>query len=387
MKTERIYYLDWLRVAAFWILIFFHSWQPFTSFETFVKSDVPSLIADIMTVFLHTWRLHLIFLISGVGTWFAMRKSKTNFLKNRFQRLVIPFIVGVVLITPAQHYFEALQDNTTTLSFFEFMFSYIDHHLTDHNYGFSILQWNIGVAAHLWYLSFLYIMTLVLLPVLRYIKTPEISTSLSLFIEKNPNRLFLLVLPIILCRLILKPIFPAYTDVADFFTYSWSFIYGYFLIQNHAILIKAIQKNQKKLLIVGIVSSLGLIVGSANENLLQAALNPSYNIYHLIVTTLIGLSAVAWPFFWVSFFSKKVNNNHSILKEANESILPTYVIHQTVIVCFGYYILKLEIPLIFQFLLIALATVVFSILFYKLVATNNLTRFLTGMNKKSKFKK
>jgi len=60
-KNERLYYFDWLRVLAFWLLIFFHSWQPFNNFHWLIKSNNTSIIADILTVFTHGWRLHLIF--------------------------------------------------------------------------------------------------------------------------------------------------------------------------------------------------------------------------------------------------------------------------------------------------------------------------------------
>ena len=56
LQTQRLYYLDWLRLSAFIILILFHSWQPFTNFDWLIKSNHKSMVADIFTVFFHTWR-------------------------------------------------------------------------------------------------------------------------------------------------------------------------------------------------------------------------------------------------------------------------------------------------------------------------------------------
>ena len=111
-QKERIYYLDWLRVFAFGILILFHSWQPFTNFHWLLKSEHKPYVADIFTVFFHTWRLHLIFFVSGVGTCLALRSRGKYFFNDRFLRLIVPFVFGAIVIVPCQYYYQMLQKGT-----------------------------------------------------------------------------------------------------------------------------------------------------------------------------------------------------------------------------------------------------------------------------------
>ena len=131
-QKERIYYLDWLRVFAFSILILFHSWQPFTNFQWLLKSDNKTIVADIFTVFFHTWRLHLVFFVSGVGTYLALKSRGKQFFNDRFLRLIVPFVFGAIVIVPCQYYYQMLQEDTS-IRFVDFIINYpkfqIDKHL------------------------------------------------------------------------------------------------------------------------------------------------------------------------------------------------------------------------------------------------------------------
>ena len=79
----------------------------------------------------------------------------------------------------------------------------------------------------------------------------------------------------------------------------------------------------------------------------------------------------------IDLFCSEVRcHNHTI------SILPIYVLHQTLIIVFGFYIVQLEIPLLLQFLGIALTAIPASVLIYRMIQTNNVTRFLFGLKPK-----
>jgi glucan biosynthesis protein C len=97
MNTEnkRLYYLDWLRVLAFGLLFLFHSWRPFDQLPWHIKNADQSFVFDLLTFFTHGWRMFLIFLVSGAGTFLAMRSRKGAFVKDRVKRLVVPFLFGI----------------------------------------------------------------------------------------------------------------------------------------------------------------------------------------------------------------------------------------------------------------------------------------------------
>ena len=378
-KNERLYYFDWLRVLAFWLLILFHSWQPFNNFHWIIKSKNTSIVADILTVFTHGWRLHLIFLVSGIGTWFAMKSHSKHFFKDRFTRLIIPFLFASIFITPSQRFFQAIQNNENINDYIDFLYLYPSR-IIEKDHTFSFLLWFKEIGIHLWYLPYLLIMTIILFPIFTKIRTNRISFSFVNRIIQMPYGIFVLVIPIFLCRLILKPLFPAYTDWADFFTYIWSFLYGFVLINEIDFYIPILQKNKNKLLAIGLISSLTLIIGSGNENLVNSYLNPTYDIFHLMITTLSAFIAFSWVMYFVALFSDKMNFKSKILREANNSILPIYVLHQSVIVTVGYYVIKLNAGSLLEFVIIFITTALSCGLLYKLIKQSSILKLLFGIN-------
>ena len=97
-SNKRLYYLDWLRVFAFGLLFLFHSWRPFDHFPWHIKNEEQIAFFDMLTMFTHGWRMFLIFLVSGAGTWLAMRSRKGKFVIDRIKRLIVPFLFGILLI-------------------------------------------------------------------------------------------------------------------------------------------------------------------------------------------------------------------------------------------------------------------------------------------------
>ena len=132
-------------------------------------------------------------------------------------------------------------------------------------------------------------------------------------------------------------------------------------------------------MIVGILSSLSLIGFLLVEPLRKAAFDPEYNLNHLIVSVPIGLSAFSWTFYFVALFSRKFNTNNSALPELNRSILPVYIVHQSIIVVAGFYIIKYVESGILEFLLIIVTTVLGSTLIYLFIKKFKTLRFLFGM--------
>jgi len=116
-----------------------------------------------------------------------------------------------------------------------------------------------------------------------------------------------------------------------------------------------------------------------DETFRNAAFNPEYSIYYVIVSIPLGMSAFSWPLYFVSLFSQKFNFNSKILAELNRSILPVYIVHQSIIVVVGYYIIKYIKNGLLEFLMIVLFTTVLSVLVYNFIKTFKTTRFLFGM--------
>lgn len=380
MKThKRLYYLDWLRVLAFGLLFLFHSWRPFDHLPWHIKNADQNIVFDLLTFFTHGWRMFLIFLVSGAGTWLAMRSRKGEFITDRLKRLIVPFLFGILLIIPPQRFYEWIMFRDFQGGYFDFLWMYPAQQLGD-NMGASVLLWFGHLGTHLWYLPFLFVMTLFTLPLLKRIQKVQFDFTALKQLMATRFGIFILCLPMFISRFALKPVFSEYTDWADFLVYIWPFLYGFILMTDDEF-IEIIKKKTSLLLNVGILSSTVFIYLAATqgEQMIQVYLHPSFSLLHLGLSAISAIIAISWIMFFLGFFAKNMNFNHRLLIPANISILPIYVLHQTLIIVFGYYIVGLELDPYIKFLIIAFTAIPASVLLYKLIQTNNISRFLFGL--------
>jgi surface polysaccharide O-acyltransferase-like enzyme len=62
-----------------------------------------------------------------------------------------------------------------------------------------------------------------------------------------------------------------------------------------------------------------------------------------------------------------------------EAVLPFYIIHQTVLIIIGFYVVRWDTAIMVKYLAICLATFVVTLILYDLIRRTNPTRFLFGM--------
>ncbi|HZC05205.1 MAG TPA: acyltransferase family protein [Ktedonobacterales bacterium] len=105
-KSNRRHELDWLRTAAVFGLIPFHTAVMFTTGSyDYVKNAQTSTVMDTLTTFVSIWGIPLLFLVAGASSRFALASRTTaQFLNERVMRLLIPFVFGLLLIVPLQIY-------------------------------------------------------------------------------------------------------------------------------------------------------------------------------------------------------------------------------------------------------------------------------------------
>ena len=65
---ERRYDLDWVRIGAFMLLIFYHVGMYYVTWDWHVKSPHASSTIEPLMMLTSPWRLSLLFLVSGVAT-------------------------------------------------------------------------------------------------------------------------------------------------------------------------------------------------------------------------------------------------------------------------------------------------------------------------------
>ena len=71
---------------------------------------------------------------------------------------------------------------------------------------------------------------------------------------------------------------------------------------------------------------------------------------------------------------------NKVLQYANEAVLPFYVLHQTVIVAIGFYVIKLSISLLIKYVVISTASLLATLFLIEvIVKRTSITRYLFGM--------
>ncbi|HIB72854.1 MAG TPA: acyltransferase, partial [Candidatus Marinimicrobia bacterium] len=104
----RRYDVDWLRILALGLLIIYHIsvvFQPWAYYIYFIQSAQPVESIWLAMGLINIWRIPLLFIISGMGVWFAMRRRNwKELLKDRAKRILLPLIFGSFFIVPISGY-------------------------------------------------------------------------------------------------------------------------------------------------------------------------------------------------------------------------------------------------------------------------------------------
>jgi hypothetical protein len=105
----------------------------------------------------------------------------------------------------------------------------------------------------------------------------------------------------------------------------------------------------------------------------------------MIVNGLFGGNAWLWSVSIFGFGMKRLNFQNKFLMYANEAVLPFYILHQTILLCVGYYVTRWDIPDAMKFTVIGLSSFVIIMAMYEfLIRRVNVMRVLFRMKAKAK---
>ena len=165
--TNRRYDIDWVRVLVFDLLILYHVGMFFVPWGWHIKNIELVAWVQYPMLFLNQWRLPILFVVSGMGTRFALsNKTGGQYMAERFKRLFVPLVVGMLLIVPPQVYVERLASGDTTLGYVQ----YYPQTFTTGIYPQGNLSWH-----HLWFLPYLLLMSIIAAPLFLRLRKPELQ--------------------------------------------------------------------------------------------------------------------------------------------------------------------------------------------------------------------
>jgi len=360
--------VDWLRVIAFAILVWFHTSVLFLprGVPEILNSDSSPLLG-LVVAFFHQFRLALLFLVSGMGVRFALRhRSREEFFRERTFRLLIPLIFGVLVVVPPMIYFEKLYNGQFAGTFIDFY----PRFFIDGAYPEGNLSWH-----HYWFIAYLFLFCIFAWPLFHYWRTKGAQklTSLVDWIKVG-GRLYWIVVLLIIVEIPLRPIFPGFpnlvSDWANFLHWLIIFISGY-VFAHHVALIDRCNKLRLISLSIGACSSFILFSIFYDFGKYSFILDREFsmtNAFKFILYTVIRMIAIwAWILTCIGFASRYLNKPSRLLTYLNGAVYPLFCLHLTTIVILAYFILPLEVGIASKLFLISTLTFLIIFLLYELI--------------------
>ena len=375
--STRVFYLDWLRVLGILSVLVYHSSRFFNIEDFPVKNPVWYPWVEVWNRFAVAWMMPLMFVISGASLFYALGKGggAGKFVKDKVLRLLVPLVVGIVTHASLQVYLERLTHGDFGGTYFQFLPQYFQGIYE----GGNPASGNFAVTGmHLWYLLYLFLLSIVLYPLMRWLRgrgqrvLSRLGDLLAL-----PGAAYALALPTLLLLVFADPNSP----VMDFgeagwpaIIYVWLIVAG-FLVFSDERTQASVQRLRWPSLALAVISTVTFLVLSFHP----AGLTFGTPLWALALG-LRGLGSWSWVLAILGFGRKHLDFNTPFLKYANEAVLPFYIFHQTVLLCVGYFVVQWAIPDLLRWAIILVASfAVIMVLYEFLVRRFNAMRFLFGM--------
>lgn len=376
-EQERLYYLDWLRVLVVLGVFYAHA----VSIFDLLYWQMNDSKGKTLVIFGTEWGMALFFFLAGASAWFSLgSRTSRQFIAERFVRLVIPFAIGVILLSPPQAYLLDLglsRSHGPFLQYYAYFFAHVRRSLNPQvlaTYGF-----------HLWFLAFLFLFSVLALAPFFYMRRPSGQRAIARLAVVCERRggIFVFILPLALIQVVLRPAFPVYQGWADFLSWFVYFVYGYLFVSS-ARLTRAIRQQAGIAFSVGAVGLIMLLATTYGHGLLTFwADTPSYSIKYELYQLLCSITAWSWMIFVIYFGMRFLNDSNKLIQYGNEAVLPFYVLHYVVIVAMAFFFLPWHVDLVAKFLTVSTLSLAVTLALYEgLIRRFNISRRLFGMKLK-----
>ncbi len=377
--------LDWLRAFVVFGLIPFHTAVIFIGAQgDYVRNAQSSVILERLVAFISFWGIPLLFFVSGAATRYTLAaRNNRQYLMERVTRLLVPFIFAMLTIMPVQVYVGYLGTPGPHVSFWEYYGQFLQSLL-------GILHGEIPARGadwigHLWFIPPLLAVSLVALPLFRYLRSPRgerIINSLEP-VATHGVALILFGLPFALSEVILRAgwlipgsnVSQAFNNWPGFVIFGLFFVGGFIAYSEPRIQL-SLRAWWAPTLALGVVT--WLLVEGAGD---YASVLPGDNAWFAALIRLMR-GYVSW--FWVAaivgFGLRYLTSSGRVVRYLTEATFPIYVLHMPVLTIIGYYVVQWPVSIAFKFIFITVAAMIVTIfLFEVFVRRVPPLRFLFGM--------
>ena len=358
--------LDWLRVIAFGLLIFFHAAMPFIPGGIpMIQNSQSSPVLQIFVGFLHEFRLSLLFLVSGVGVCFALRhRSRAEFLRDRAVRLLVPFVFGVLVIVPPMIFLEKRFNGAFTGS----LLAFYPRFFTEGVYPQGNLSWH-----QYWFIAYLYLFCLIGWPLFAWLSSASGRTRVQRWgiWTSSGFRLYLAILPLAAVEIALRGWFPGFRDLihdwASFSNWFLVFVAGFLFASSEASLDRACAVRGASLLLACLTTTLLFVEFwswpiSSFTPLKDGAVGAFEYVWFCVLR---AANAWFWLLVCLGYAGRCLRRANRVLAYLNEAVYPFFCLHLTAMVAISYIVIPMDWPVAAKYLTIVVGTTIAVLITYE----------------------
>ncbi|WP_280152704.1 acyltransferase family protein [Piscinibacter sp. XHJ-5] len=326
----RLFFLDWLRIAAFGLLILYHVGMYYVSWDWHVKSPFASTDLEPWMRLSSPWRLSLLFLVSGAAvSMMLVRGASTAFARSRSRRLLLPLLCGMLVVVPPQAYFEVVHKHGFDGGYLDFMTLYLRGYggFCDGSRCLILPTWN-----HLWFVAYLWVYCMLLWALLKW--RPALLDTLAGQTGRRLSGPWLVVLPIVvltLLRMLLAGRFPVtHALVDDWFNhaqYLAVFLLGAVWARQPAVWPR-IEALRWTALAVALTGWAAMLAMSARFGMPSSAPGAAVFAWRAVYSATQWCAILAA----IGFAYRHLNVGHRLHRYLVDAVFPVYILHQTLIV-------------------------------------------------------
>ncbi len=360
-------YIDVIRIICILLLFPFHTAMIYNNYnELWYLRGEPLAGASMILYLVYPWWMSLLFVMAGMSTSFALKhRTMGKYISERVHKLLIPFVAALFLIVPVQTFIADCVYNGYALGYFAHFKEF-----------FKLTDW-VGADGHFtpghtWFILYLFIISIVSAPIIYTCHKKNIAI-------KGEKITLAKLMPLFLIIMVAESILNiGGKSLTEFMAY---FLLGYFVFSKDETE-KCLEKNWK--LLVGVFLVFMVIRGSMA--LTMPMWNEAPGVYGKIADIIWTL--VYFIYGWVGILTFLavgkgfLNFSNKYTQYFAKATFPIYLIHQSVIVIVGYFVMPIVNMPYLQFVVIMCSSFIITIACYEIAKRFEVTRFLLGMKSK-----
>jgi hypothetical protein len=397
-RQTRLVFADWLRIAAFGLLVLYHVGMFYVTWDWHVKSPQASTALEPWMRLVSPWRMDLLFAVSGIATAFMLKRggASGSLLRQRARRLLLPLLFGVLVVVPPQSYLEVVQRHGYAGSYLDFLRLYFT--------GYGGFCGGAGAAGpastagattaclvlptwnHLWFLPYLFSYTLAAWAVLR--RWPDLldalATRASAALSGRHALLVLAVVPLLwlaATRWALKPHFPVTHALVDDL-YAHVQYFGFFvlgLVLGRAPEITAPMERLRWLALGAALAAWALLEMGLAPGPGAAASGPWRGWACALAPGLVSLVQWGGIVAAFGFACRHFRREGPLRRYLTDAVFPVYVLHQSILIVAARALSPLALPPVAEGLVLVAVTFAGSLAGYEVVRRIRWARPLFGL--------